>query len=603
MMGDHTRRDFLKVLAAVPFVPYLAGCSKTIKATEAEPGFPTAGVPLEPFNYRDVRLHEGLLKRQYDATRDYYFNIPDDDILKSFRLKAGLPAPGNDLGGWNLMEPYEHIGQWMSAMARMYRVSGDQAMLDKAVRLMSGWAETVERSDYFAKCRWPATPHYAFDKTAQGLIDLYEYGGQKDALPLLEKITDWASEHLDRTRKIPDTQDRDAKASEWYTLSENLYRAYLLTGDQRYRTFGDVWLYPTYWTTFGTAAPKAEVLHAYSHVNTLGSAMMAYAVTGDSAYLKAVIDAYDYFQRTQCFATGGFGPGEGLVAPDGSLGRSLETNEDSFETPCGSWAVLKLVRQMIRFTGEARFGDWMERIIYNGIGATLLMGPGGRTFYYSNYRMGSAQKAYHADPWPCCAGSYPLAVTEYHNVIYFSSPTGLYVNLYVPSEVRWRTGGQEIRVTQETDYPESDTSTLTIQTDKEARFDLNFRIPGWAQGANVKVNGRSVNAPARPGTWFTGTRPWRHGDQVVIQLPMRPTLAPVDVQHPNRVAITCGPVALVRIGETAPDLQGDDPSKWLVPGGPGMEFRGREGVGGTFVPFYRLGPGIPYGMYLEKGSG
>jgi uncharacterized protein len=90
----------------------------------------------------------------------------------------------------------------------------------------------------------PNAPHYTYDKTLCGLIDLYEYGGQQDALLHAERITDWAIANLDRTR-LPNVD-----TNEWYTLSENLYRAYLLTGNPKYRNFGDVWQYNEYWKFF-----------------------------------------------------------------------------------------------------------------------------------------------------------------------------------------------------------------------------------------------------------------------------------------------------------------------------------------------------------------
>ena len=138
-------------------------------------------------------------------------------------------------------------------------------------------------------------------------------------LPHLEKITDWAIANLDRERK-PDT------GTEWYTLSENLYRAYQLTGNPKYKTFGDVWRYTPYWNSFigGTELTRYNH-HAYSHVNTLSSAAMTYAITGEPEYLQIIVNAYDWLEKTQLFATGGYGPDERLLPPDGSLGESLGT--------------------------------------------------------------------------------------------------------------------------------------------------------------------------------------------------------------------------------------------------------------------------------------
>src|SRR5579883_994437 len=184
--------------------------------------------------------------------------------------------------------------------------------------------------------------------------------------------------------------------------------------------------------------PAGGHAHAYSHVNTFSSAAMAYAVSGDQRYLRSCVNAYDFLQRTQCYATGGYGPDERLMPPDGSLGRSLELYAGHAEIPCGTWAAFKLSRYLMSFTGEARFGDWIETLLYNGIGAALPTQPDGKTYYYGDYRLSSGLKQFYWHEWPCCSGTYLQTVADYHNVIYFRESQGLYVNLFVPSEATWR---------------------------------------------------------------------------------------------------------------------------------------------------------------------
>jgi uncharacterized protein len=116
-----------------------------------------------------------------------------------------------------------------------------------------------------------------------GLLDAHAYCGNREALSHLERITDWAIENLDRSRRVNDT------ATEWYTLSENLYRAFLATGQPKYRDFAKVWEYRDCWDIYArdgdilAARPdggRNTAYHAYSHVNTLGGAGAAYLVTG-----------------------------------------------------------------------------------------------------------------------------------------------------------------------------------------------------------------------------------------------------------------------------------------------------------------------------------
>ncbi|HEV2500093.1 MAG TPA: beta-L-arabinofuranosidase domain-containing protein [Terriglobia bacterium] len=597
----NNRRDFMKKVAGAAVAPYFLG-----RAASGDTQFPAqhiSNIPirLEPFDYTGVRLLDGMLKDQYVATRNFYFNIPDDDILVGFRKRDGLPAPGHDLPGWYEHDIFNTFGQWLSGMARMYKATGDDAILDKATKLMNGWGKTIDPDGYFYYSHDPIRPHYTYEKTVCGLVDLYHFGGQKDALPLLDRITDWAIKNLDRGRKNPTSTDIASGGTEWYTLCENLYRAYQFTGDSKYKTFGDLWRYTHYWDMFnGDVEPTPYGFHAYSHVNTLSSAAMTYAITGDTKYLKTITNAYDWFMRTQFYATGGWGPTERLQAPDGSLGKSLETTVASFETPCCSWACFKLGKYLLQFTGEARYGDWMEKMVYNGIGAALPMSGRGDTFYYSDYNLGGAHKVYFHMSFPCCSGTYSQAVPDYHDIIYFKDPDTLYVNLFVPSEVTWNYQGHNISVKQETDYPESDTTTLSINPGNEQAFGLKFRVPEWCSGASVQVNGSKQDISCRPGNWATIQRVWHPGDQATIRIPSSLRLAPIDQQHPNRVAAMIGPVVLVRLHATTMAVRRTDPSEWMRPSGQSLEYKVPLQPPGKFVPFYKVqNLTTGYGMYFD----
>ena len=103
---------------------------------------------------------------------------------------------------------------------------------------------------------------------------------------------------------------------------------------------------------------------------------------------------------------------------------------------CGSWAAFKLSRYLMQFTGEARYGDWTERIFYNGIGSALPVTTEGKNFYYSDYRLAGGMKVYYLAAWPCCAGTYIQAVADYHNIIYYKNAENLRESLCA-SEVTW----------------------------------------------------------------------------------------------------------------------------------------------------------------------
>jgi DUF1680 family protein len=630
MKESGSRREFIKTVAGTAVATHLLpreeastmfGATRSVgTSTPGGQGLPNPKVYLESFEYDGVRLRDGMLKKQVDQTRDYYYGLLNDDILIGFRRRAGMPAPGTEFGGWYGGEAavpdkfkdwwmwgdtFNVFGQWLSGMARLAKATNDTALLDKAGTLMTEWAKTIEPNGYFYYSKHPITQHYFYEKTVQGLVDLYAYGGRKDALPLLEKITDYAVANLDQTRKpcAPTTADWASQGVEWYTLPENLYRAYQLTDNTKYRDFADVWRYTSYWDKFNESHnPDIQGLHAYSHCNTLSSAAMAYAVHGESRYLKTIVNAYDYFERTQFYATGGYGPGEKLQAPDGSLGRSIETQPNTFETPCGCWAGFKLTRYLFQFTGDAKYGDWTEKLVYNGIGAALPMSGRGSTYYYSDYRLGGGRKVFHPAKFPCCAGTYIQDVADYHNIIYFKDPGSLYVNLFVPSEVTWNHDGTEIKVEQETHFPESDTTVLTVRPSRAVAFDLKFRVPRWTQGVTVGVNGVPQNLAANPGTWASISRTRRGGDRMSIRMPMQLTLASIDLQHPNRVALMYGPVVLVRDDRPVLSLNKAEIDKGFEAGNRALEFRALDQPSSTMMPFYRLGYQHPYTMYFDLNA-
>jgi uncharacterized protein len=614
MKNEANRREFITALVGA------GAASGTVSGGPANPGDQSARPRgkqfLQPFDYDGVRLLDGRFRKQFENTRQLYLKLADDDLLKGFRERAGLPAPGKRLGGWysgdeaptleqwptllfSRGDTFNTFGQWLSGMSRMAKATGDSEMRDKAVGLMLGWAKTIQPDGFFYYSRHPITPHYIYDKTVCGLVDMMQYLGEERALPLLDRITDWAIKNLDRSRK-PGTL---SGGQEWYTVSENLYRAFLRTGDPKYRSFGDVWNYPSYWGMFTRSeSPNPFGFHAYSHVNTLSSAAMTYAVTGDSQYLSAIRNAHDWFQETQCYANGGFGPDENLVPPDGTLGKMLESTGSSFESPCCSWAVFKLGRYLLEYTGEARFGDWMERLLYNGIGAALPPTEDGRSFYYSDFRVGGGRKTYYSVRWPCCSGTYIQAVADYHNIIYFHDADSLYVNLFVPSEVTWNTGRGEVRVEQRTAFPESEVVELVVNSPRETRFALKVRVPGWADNMRLKVNGQPFSTVVKPGQWATIERSWKAEDKVTIELPMHIQLVPVDKQHPRRVAAMFGPVAMVRRQQVLEAAVTADPEHWLAREGPALEFQALTRAADLFVPYYSLGEGEPYVMYFDTNG-
>ena len=600
-----TRRDFMRRAGA--------GAAGAVRATRgmsaaARPAAEAERQILFQFNYSDVKLTGGPLLDQFQRIHSAYLTLDEDQVLKVYRRRAGLPAPGPDMGGWydaNAFAPGHSLGQYISGLARFASATGDQATRAKVERLVAGFAATLgaDNNCYASRKAWTEFPAYIYDKHLVGLLDAYRLAGSDSALNLIRRVTAGARRYLpprayDRQFEAPKQSPYD----ESYTLPENLFYAYEVSGDGEYLEMAKKFLLDQ--TYFAPLARGENVLpgrHAYSHVNALCSAARAYQSLGAPMHFDAIRNAWMMLADTQSFASGGWGPNEAFVEPNqGKLGEILNHTHAHFETPCGAYAHMKLARYLLRFTAGSRYGDGLERVLYNTVlGAKAPRGDG-YFFYYSDYHR-SAQKTYFPDRWPCCSGTLPQVVADYLISAYFQSPEGIYINLYAPSELSFKIGGEVARLIQETRYPAEESSSIHFELAAPAEFSLFFRIPVWLrEPAEIRVNGRPAEAEARPGTFAALKRRWQTGDTIEIALPFSFSASPIDIQHPRTVALMRGPLMLVAL-----DPQFGLPQEALAGQG---AFQPVPGLAQTFdldsgearvrfMPFYRVQEEI-YSTYL-----
>lgn len=186
--------------------------------------------------------------------------------------------------------------------------------------------------------------------------------------------------------------------------------------------------------------------------------------------------------------------------------------------------------------------------MYNTILGAKPLQEDGRAFYYSDYNF-EGHKSYHNGRWPCCSGTLPQIAADYRISAYFRDAQGIYVNLYVPSTVRWEMGGTEVGLTQSGSYPFDSLVQIEVGAARPAKFAVRLRIPAWVAKPSVAVNGKSVAEDVVPGTFFAIEREWRNGDRVELDLPMDMRLEALDRQHENLVALLRGPLVLFPIAK------------------------------------------------------
>ncbi len=508
---------------------------------------------LKPLHHGQVQWASGPLQRQARENHRLLLSLDEDAMLRPFRLRAGHAAPGSDMGGWydaDAFAPGATFGQWVSALSRYYAMTGDQMTRAKVHVLVRVYAATIEADGrFYRNNRFPA---YIYDKLACGLVDAHRFAQTDDALVALLHTTRAALPYLPESaipRNEHSQPGEDFTRHAWdesYTLPETQFLAWQLTGNDLYRSLAMRFLYDEFFAALAAGDNVLPGKHAYSHVNALSSAAQAYLSVNSVMHLDAACHGFAMIDA-QSYATGGWGPDEHFIEPGGgALGASLIDCRMSFETPCGAFAHVKLTRYLLRITRDPRYGDSMERVIYNTALGALPLQSDGRAFYYSDYSR-NARKVFHWDRWPCCSGTLPLLAADYAISLCFTDRGGLYVNLYVPAQVTWTQSGVACRLNMTTDYPYDGRISLVLNMPTSLRFTLHLRIPAWASTAQVHVNGERNPAIWLPGTFAAIDREWHSGDQVDLELSLPLRLLSVDVQHPHTVALLAGPLVLMRI--------------------------------------------------------
>lgn len=301
-----------------------------------------------------------------------------------------------------------------------------------------------------------------------------------------------------------------------------------------------------------------------------------------------------------------------------NFGGSLVTRNDTWgscEISCCAWAVFKYCNYLLQYTGDAKYGDWVEKLLYNGTGGQLPIEPDGRVMYYASYFLDGAvktvedrrlQEGGHSFEWQCCTGTFPQDMAEYSNMLYYYKEDNIYISQYLPSKVEWTLNGSVVKLENYSLFPEETSVKLNVSVQAAIEFGLHLRVPSWAAGSNrLTVNGEPVDAVIRPNTWVSIRRIWSDGDVVAIDLPCSLYFRSVDNKNPNIAALNYGPLVLVADKMTQFIGDMDDPASWIHP----VEqepftfvtakghVEGYDFLTRTFTPYYKVGAMQWYYMY------
>lgn len=293
-----------------------------------------------------------------------------------------------------------------------------------------------------------------------------------------------------------------------------------------------------------------------------------YAETGDTSLLRPLNLIWDNMVNTKMYITGACGAMYDGVSPDGtsydpavvqkthqSFGRDYQLpNKTAHNETCANIGNLLWNWRMLQLTGEAKYADIVELTLYNSILSGVSLN--GLDFCYTN-PLAVSDKFPYTMRWSggripyialsnCCPPNTVRTISEVQNYVYNLSENGLYVNLYGGSQLKTNLkNGENIQVTQTTDYPWNGQISLTIDKAPKKSFTLSMRIPGWCNGASISVNGEKQNINLASGSYAQITRTWKNGDKVELNLPMEAKLIetnPLVEETRNQVAVKRGPV-------------------------------------------------------------
>jgi uncharacterized protein len=278
------------------------------------------------------------------------------------------------------------------------------------------------------------------------------------------------------------------------------------------------------------------------------------ALTGDMKYVDAIDSIWGDVVGTKLYITGGIGAAGGH---EGFGGPYELPNLTAYSETCASFANIFWNHRMFLMRGDAKYMDVLERALYNAALSGVSMQ--GDRFFYPNPL--ESANGHQRSPWfdcACCPSNVARFIPSVPGYVYASKDNDIYVNLFIGGDATLATAGNEVKLSQQTDYPWKGQVAITVEPEKSDTFAVFVRIPGWARNEpvpsdlyrfvdivkekpSIKVNGRTVSPEMEKG-FARIERRWQKGDRIELDLPM-----PVRriVSHPQ-VKTNAGKVGLQR---------------------------------------------------------
>jgi uncharacterized protein len=555
-----------------------------------------------------------------------------DEASPAIALFAPAHAHANHAGDWY----GEHAGKWLYAASKAAARTGDALLSDRVRRIADYLAGLQDADGYLGNyaperrfmrkqppqpVSWDGAPSvrtwdiWTHSYLLLGLLEVHRLLGTERYLEAARRIGDLCWRTL-TSGGIDITDLGNHHGMSATVLMDPAMELHFATGEQRYLDLAMLILEQANrnprlalltQALAGADASEIATGKAYQLLwNVVGLAKL-HRANGDAALLRAAVSVWRSVRDHHLTLGGGPWGGVGHRSREVFNPATVFSPYGYVET-CSTLAWMQLNRELLAITGEAVYAEEIERSAYNDLlGAQA---PDGEDWCYYSFPNG---RRVHTTYWRCCKSSGAMALEELPSIAYATTAEGVQVNLLGPSEAELQVrGAGTVRLEQRTGYPFDGEIAIRVVPGRNATFTVNVRIPQWATGAEVRVNGSSC--PLGP-----IHREWRKDDVIEVSLPMRPQAhfransntqesrapdgSPVrqEVLHFDYVAITRGPLVYAtglidgyKIEET---LRVPAPTEvaWLetlpAAGGAGPDVRmaplGRPPL--VFSPYYRAG--------------
>jgi uncharacterized protein len=479
---------------------------------------------LAPLTVRDVKLR-GEIGRRIDATirNNLLVLDADKDFLRPFQERTGK-------------ESYIGLGKLILSAARLAAYSNDARAIELERRVVERLLATQDPDGYLgvfpvAKRTRALWDIHESGYLVAGLVADYRYFGRRESLAGARKLADYVMAHWG---ELPEDWGRQTGVATHVAVTGvertwlDLYDA---TRDRRYLDFVTVRRALGTWDLPIVVGRRPLIEgHIYAYTARALAQLELNRIAPSPALLVNARREIDFLTRSDgMLITGGAGQFEIYTDDQDGRGEPGET--------CATAYQIRLYDAMLRLTGDARYGDLIERTVFNALLAA--QSPDGRRLRY--YSPLEGQRKYHPTDTYCCPCNYRRIVAELPELVYYRSGAGVTVSQYAASETAADIGGVKTAIAQETAFPSSGTVTIRVSPARPASFAVRLRIPSWAAGATVRVNGEPPS-PARPGAFFAVSREWRTGDAVRLEMPMTPRLTKGRQRQAGRAAVMRGPL-------------------------------------------------------------